>query len=191
MFTHEVINKYTIPSDSEVRDIKVNGQYIIAQCKANVTNNNETSYEVDYTWIFTKGSRTYMNAYQVIQHNSSKVDIDFDPEENHIYSADESGLALFKIDEARLKLQFANQSMVGKSQEIVVTATSTDPANPKKVVSCTEKMTVFFTNKEDTKIYDTGLEMNKLFSANYPGELHVPLNQRYLGPNITFGASNW
>lgn len=44
MFTHEVINKYTIPSDSEVRDIKVNGKYIIAQCKANVTNNNDTSY---------------------------------------------------------------------------------------------------------------------------------------------------
>ena len=44
MFAHEVINKYTIPSDSEVRDIKVNGHYIIAQCKANVTNNNDTSY---------------------------------------------------------------------------------------------------------------------------------------------------
>lgn len=48
-----------------------------------------------------------------------------------------------------------------------------------------------FTNQGDTKIYDTGFEMNKLFSANYPGELFVPLNQRYLGPNITFGASNW
>ncbi len=98
MFVHEVINKYTIPSDSVVKDIKVNGQYIIVQSKANVTNNNGTAYEVDYTWIFTKGSRTYMNAYQVIPHNSSKVDIDFDPELNHIYSADEGGLALFKID---------------------------------------------------------------------------------------------
>jgi 6-phosphogluconolactonase (cycloisomerase 2 family) len=77
-----------------------------------------------------------MNAYQVIQHNSSKVDIDFDPSQNHLYSADEAGLALFQIDEARLKLQFANQSMVGKSQELIVTATSTDPSNPKKIVTC-------------------------------------------------------
>jgi hypothetical protein len=38
MFTHEVINKYTIPSDSEVRDIKVNDKYVIVQSKANVTN---------------------------------------------------------------------------------------------------------------------------------------------------------
>ena len=49
-----------------------------------------------------------MNAYQVIPHNSSKVDIDFDPELNHIYSADEGGLALFKIDEARLNLHYVN-----------------------------------------------------------------------------------
>jgi hypothetical protein len=88
MFTHEVVNKYSIPSDSEVRDIKINDKYVIVQAKANVTNSNNTSYEVDYTWIFTKGSRTYMNAYQVIQHNSSKVDIDLDPSMNHIYSAD-------------------------------------------------------------------------------------------------------
>lgn len=84
-----MVNKYTIPSDSEVRDIKVNSKYIIVQSKANVTDNLNSTYELDYTWIFTKGSRTYMNAYQVIQHNSSKVDIDFDPSLNHIYSADE------------------------------------------------------------------------------------------------------
>jgi hypothetical protein len=29
-----------------------------------------------------------MNAYKVIPHNSSKVDIDIDADENHIYSAD-------------------------------------------------------------------------------------------------------
>lgn len=91
-----------------MKDVKINGKYIIVQSKANVTNNKNISYEIDYTWVFTKGSRTYMNAYQVINHNSSKVDIDFDPELNHIYSADEAGLALFKIDEARLKLKFIN-----------------------------------------------------------------------------------
>jgi hypothetical protein len=147
MFTHEVVNKYTIPSDSQVRDIKINDKYVIVQAKANVTNNNNTSYEVDYTWIFTKGSRTYMNAYQVIQHNSSKVDIDLDPSMSHIYSADESGLALFKIDEARLYLHYINQSMVGKKEDVVVTAFSSDPSNPNKTANCSEKMTVIFTEK--------------------------------------------
>jgi hypothetical protein len=136
MFTHEVVNKYSIPSDSQVRDIKINDKYVVVQAKANVTNSNNSNYEVDYTWIFTKGSRTYMNAYQVIQHNSSKVDIDLDPSLNHIYSADEGGLALFKIDEARLNLHYINQSLIGKQEEIVVTAISSDPINKNKTVNC-------------------------------------------------------
>ena len=124
------------PAAGVVRDIKVNDKYVIVQAKANVTNNNNTSYEVDYTWIFTKGSRTYMNAYQVIQHNSSKVDIDLDPSLNHLYSADEGGLALFKIDEARLSLHYINQSFIGKTEEVIVTAISSDPTNKNKTVNC-------------------------------------------------------
>ena len=136
MFVHEVVNKYSIPSDSVVRDIKINDRYVIVQSKANVTNTESKNYEVDYTWIFTKGSRTYMNAYQVIQHNSSKVDIDFDPSLNHIYTADEGGLALFKIDEARLNLHYINMSLVGKKEDVIITAISTDPSNKNKTVNC-------------------------------------------------------
>jgi hypothetical protein len=33
--------------------------------------------------------------------------------------------------------------------------------------------------------------MNQQYSANYPGELFVPLDERFLGPNITFSASSW
>jgi len=28
--------------------------------------------------------------------------------------------------------------------------------------------------------------MPKLYSANYPGELRIPLDARFMGPNITF-----
>lgn len=44
MLMHEVVNKYTIPSDSVVKDIKVNDEYVIVQSKANVTNNINSTY---------------------------------------------------------------------------------------------------------------------------------------------------
>ncbi len=47
-------------------------------------------------------------------------------------------------------------------------------------------MKVFFTNKGNMTIFETGFEMNKAYSANYPGSLSIPLDMRYLGPNITF-----
>jgi hypothetical protein len=75
---------------------------------------------------------------------------------NHIYSADEGGLALFKIDVAMLHLQYANSSMIGKSQDVIVTAVSKDPANPNKTLTCTINMTAIFVDKEDMKLYATG-----------------------------------
>jgi len=38
MFEYKVVNKYTLPSDSVVKDIKMNDKYIIAQAKADVKN---------------------------------------------------------------------------------------------------------------------------------------------------------
>ncbi len=73
-----VLNKYSLISDSTIKDIKINDQYVIVQSRALALNQTNKEITVDYTWVFTKGSRTYMNAYQIINHNSSNVEIDFD-----------------------------------------------------------------------------------------------------------------
>ena len=57
-----LINKYSIMENSTVKQIFLNDRYLIVQASA-----------MDNTWIFTKGSRTYLNAYHVIHHNSSIV----------------------------------------------------------------------------------------------------------------------
>ena len=38
-------------------------------------------------------------------------------------------------------------------------------------------------------IFPTGYETHTQYSANYPGNLFVDLDQRFMGPNITFTAS--
>lgn len=49
----------------------MNDKFLIVQSAANATDSSKKTFEIDYTWIFTKGSRTYTNAYHVINHNSS------------------------------------------------------------------------------------------------------------------------
>lgn len=88
-----------------------------------------------------------------------------------------------------MNLHYINETYVGKNQTVIITATSTDP-NTNKVVKCEEKMIVFFTAKGDKKIYETGFEMNKLFSTNYPGSLQIPLDYRFMGPNITYSVDH-
>jgi hypothetical protein len=49
-----------------------------------------------------------MNAYHVINHNSSVVELDTDKTLDRVYIIDEQGLALYQLGEARLTLQFIN-----------------------------------------------------------------------------------
>lgn len=66
----------------------INQDFVIVQSSANATNDTNPNFEIDYTWIFSKGARTYTNAYQIINHNSSHVFIDFNKADNRLYLVD-------------------------------------------------------------------------------------------------------
>lgn len=68
-----LINKYSLMENSNVKQIFMNDRYLIVQSSADAYNSTNPKFEIDYTWVFTKGSRTYLNAYHVINHNSSIV----------------------------------------------------------------------------------------------------------------------
>ena len=76
-----------------------------------------------------------MNAYHIIDHNSSKVEVAFNREKSAILIADGDGLALFQLDEARLTLQLTEESKVGQQEDVVIIATSSDP-HSKDVFKC-------------------------------------------------------
>lgn len=65
----------------------MNDRFLIVQSAVNATNSTG-DYEMDYTWIFNKGARTYMNAYHVVNHNSSKVELDLNNMNDRIILAD-------------------------------------------------------------------------------------------------------
>lgn len=121
-----LINKYSLMENSTIKQILLNDNYLFVQSSAMAKNDTNPSFEIDYTWIFTKGSRTYLNAYHIIDHNSSIVEIEFDRQKNRLFIADQQGLTLREINEARLVLHFLNQSLVGKEEQIVVQARSYD-----------------------------------------------------------------
>lgn len=69
-----MINKYSLMEHSHVKQLIINDQFVIVQSAANATNDTKPNgFEVDYTWIFSRGARTYTSAYAVINHNSSRV----------------------------------------------------------------------------------------------------------------------
>lgn len=103
-----MLNKYSLMEHSHIREVHVNDLFIIVQSAANATNDTNPNFEVDYTWIFSKGARTYSHAYAIINHNSSNVDLEFNRGNDKLLAADESGLYLYQISEPILTLEMDN-----------------------------------------------------------------------------------
>lgn len=59
----QIITKYTLMSNSTVQQVWVNEQYVIAQVSANVTNSTNGTTWYNSSIVFSRGTRTYMNAY--------------------------------------------------------------------------------------------------------------------------------
>ena len=63
-------------ANSLVYNIAINRKFVIVQSTNNISLQNKNYMLINYTWIFNKGSRTYMNAYKIIDHQSSTNFID-------------------------------------------------------------------------------------------------------------------
>jgi hypothetical protein len=83
-----MVNKYSLMEHSHVKQLIINDQFMVVQSAANGTNSTHPLFEIDYTWIFSRGARTYTNAYSVINHNSSKAELEFNKYNDRLLVAD-------------------------------------------------------------------------------------------------------
>lgn len=175
--------------NSTIKQVLLNDNYLFVQSSAMAKNETNPSFEIDYTWIFTKGSRTYLNAYHTIDHNSSIVEVEFDRQNNRLYIADQQGLTLREINEARLVIHFLNSSLVGKEEQIVVQARSYD-AHSNSSFICQEVFVALLVSKENMTLFPSGLTPTKVYSVNYPKPVLIPMEGYVLGPNIQYQLKN-
>ena len=125
----------------------------------------------------------------MINHNSSIVEVDFDRANSRLYIADEKGLTLRQIDEAKLVLHYMDETFYGKSEDVVLFADSFD-FNSNETFRCQEKFTALFISKDNFTIFPTGLDPTDVYSINFPNPLEIPLNPYYFGPNIEYAVLN-
>lgn len=100
----KLLNKYSLMPNSKVNQIFLNNRFLVVN---SVTNFNETSL-YNYTWIFTRGSRTYSNAFLTISHNTSEAFVDFNEGLSHLIVMDSYQFTNYKIDSANLIIRLAH-----------------------------------------------------------------------------------
>ena len=73
----KTIAKYAIMHLSRVHSLWVNEEYVVAQISANVTTGVEGVTEwYNSTIVFNRDSRTYLHAYDILEHTAENVIID-------------------------------------------------------------------------------------------------------------------
>lgn len=122
----------------------------------------------NYTYIFTKGSRTFMNAYKVVEHGSWNVHFDYDRVERRLMFAAEENVTNYKLNDASVLIFQNNSAALGTNKTFTITAISTDPHSD-KVATCNSSSEVAFVASNDKSIYPTDLPLPSVYYANYPG----------------------
>lgn len=62
----QIITKYTLMANSSVSQVFVNEDYVFVQLSANVTTSTNGTAWYNSTMIFSRGTRSYMNAYEIL-----------------------------------------------------------------------------------------------------------------------------
>jgi hypothetical protein len=177
-----LVAKYTLIPNSYVKQIFVDYNFVIASVDSIINDQLERR-----TWIFTKRTLSYLNAYNVFHAPLNAP---------HIIHWDQHGRTLqifhlynsfnIKLSLPYLDVKPVAADMAGKTEAYTVIATSFGDEGEK--LNCTEKFNFIYVAPGDTRIIKTGLWFSEEIYVDSPDEREIPLTYEFFGSNLTYNA---
>lgn len=184
----EIITKYSIPENAWMHDLWVNEQYVVAQITANLTDSQGKTVAYQSTYVFTRGSRTYLNAYAAIPHPNFHSFVDLHRANSQMLTIDTDGLVLYQLSSPRVSVFPQNPSLLNKEFSFIVKAESSNEYGAEPPLVCTFMYKYIVVGNDSLALWPTGRKLPDTYYANYPGQLYIPLDRYVLGSNITYGV---
>jgi hypothetical protein len=110
----KILTKYSIPENSWIHDLWVNEQYVITQLTANLTDDKNKTVAYQSTYVFTRGSRTYLNAYAAIPHPNFHAFVDLNRGNSQIMAIDTDLVSIYQLSNPVLSILPKNPSLLNK-----------------------------------------------------------------------------
>lgn len=139
------------------------------------------------TWVFTRRTLSYLNAYNVFH---APLDTP------HIIHWDQHGRTLqifhlYNSINVQLSLPYldvkpVSAAMANKSEEYTVVASSV--ADDGTRLNCTQKFSFIYIAPGDTRVIKTGLWFSDEINVDSPDEREIPLSYEFFGSNLTYNA---
>ena len=100
--------------NSTVSQVFVTEDYVYVQVSANVTNATNGSDWYNSSIVFSRGTRSYMNAYEILEHNTTNVIVDVERSTNLVVVIEETYMRLYRINMPILSVRPTNNNTLGK-----------------------------------------------------------------------------
>ena len=180
-----LLTKYSIPEGAWIHDLWVNEQYVVTQLTANLSDSKNQSRAYQSTYVFTRGSRTYLNAYAAIPHPNFHAFVELNRDNSQIMTIDTDRIAVMQISTPIVSVMPVNPNLLGKEFNFIIKGESVNEYTNESLV-CTFMFKYLVVANDSLAIYPTGLKLPDTYYANYPGQLFIPLDRLVFGSNITY-----
>ncbi len=110
----KIITKYSLMSNSSVYQVSLNEEYVIVQFSANATTAGNGTTWYNSSIVFSRGTRSYLNAYEILEHNSSNVILDFERSSNLILVIEPDYMRLYRLNRPILSVRPTNNNTLNK-----------------------------------------------------------------------------
>lgn len=183
----QIVTKYSIPEAAWIHDLWVNEQYVVVQMTANLTDAQGRVLPSSSTYVFNRGTRTYLNAYAAIPHPNFHAFVDFSLDNSQMLTIDTDRMAIYQISTPILSINPTSADLLNKEFSFVVRGESTNEYTNESLI-CSFSYKFLVVPVDSLALWPTGLKLPDTYYANYPGQLFVPLDRYVFGSNITYGV---
>lgn len=122
----EIVTKYSIPDDAWIHDLWVNDQYVVVQLSANLTNEQGQVLASQSTYVFNRGTRTYLNAYAAIPHVNFHAFVDFNRDNSQILTIDTERMVVSQLSVPTVSIMPQTADLLNKEFLVEIKAESTN-----------------------------------------------------------------
>lgn len=176
-----LINKYSLMPNSAVSQVFLNERFVFVQSLSVAGN---TTF--NYTWVLSRGDRTYGQAVQIVKHGTANTFIDLNEEESFLLIMDDERLVNYAFDTPTLTIRLKNdEDLLDQLKSFQIVANSTDPNYPGEVV-CRLQVNFTLLEENNRTMWPIGSAPPSFYNANFPGKINIQLSEYVLGPNITY-----
>lgn len=88
-----MLNKYSLMPNSNLRQVFINERFVVVLAAA-----VDNGQEYNYTWVLSRGDRTYTKAFQVIKHDTANTFVDLNLDESYLMIIDDEKIANYAVD---------------------------------------------------------------------------------------------